>query len=105
MVSGHRVTLTYKLYFDDDDGPAHPCGRLDLPQKPASSPAQVKAKERGFRTALETLLENPQFLPNGGMLGFRLRHVYQVDGGRRARSLPWSARGERRPPCTELFAG
>jgi hypothetical protein len=31
VVSGHRVTLTYNLYFDGDDGrgPA-PCRRLDL---------------------------------------------------------------------------
>jgi len=30
---------------------------------------------------LEALLENPQFLPDGGILGFGLRHVYQVEGG------------------------
>ncbi len=72
MLSGHRVTLTYNLYIDGDNGPARrPGGKLDPPRKPAS-PAQVEAKEHGFRTALEVLLENPQFLPNGGMLGFGL---------------------------------
>ncbi len=81
MVSGHRVTLTYNLYFGDDSGRAlAPAG--DLTSEPVTFPAQVEAKEQGFRTALSALLENPQFLPDGGMLGFGLRHVYQVEGGR-----------------------
>jgi 2-oxoglutarate-Fe(II)-dependent oxygenase superfamily protein len=80
VVSGHRVTLTYNLYFDDDDG----CGRApvgELTSEPVTFPAQVESKEQGFRTALSTLLENAEFLPDGGMLGFGLRHVYQVEGG------------------------
>ncbi len=81
VVSGHRVTLTYNLYFDDDSWRELAPAR-DLTSEPITFPAQVEAKEQGFRTALEALLENPQFLPDGGMLGFGLRHVYQVEGGR-----------------------
>ncbi len=80
VVSGHRVTLTYNLYFDDDSWrELAPAGNLT--SEPVTFPAQVETKEQGFRTALSALLENPEFLPDGGMLGFGLRHVYQVEGG------------------------
>ncbi len=79
-MSDHWVTLMYNLYFDDDSwrelAPAE-----NLTSEPVTFPAQVEAKEQGFRTALEALLENPQFLPDGGMLGFGLWHMYQVEGG------------------------
>jgi 2-oxoglutarate-Fe(II)-dependent oxygenase superfamily protein len=80
VVSGHQVTLTYNLYFDDDDGR----GRAtvgELTSEPVTFPVQVESKEQGFRTALFALLENWQFLPDGGMLGYGLRQVYQVEGG------------------------
>lgn len=32
-----------------------------------------------FRSAFEALLKNPEFLPEGGTLGFGLRHVYQEE--------------------------
>ena len=81
VVSGHRVTLTYNLYFDDDSWrELAPAGNLT--SEPVTFPAQVETKEQGFRTALSALLENPEFLPDGGMLGFGLQHVYQVEGGR-----------------------
>ena len=32
-----------------------------------------------FRSAFEALLKNPESLPEGGTLGFGLRHVYQVE--------------------------
>src|SRR5229473_6435713 len=80
VVSGHRVTLTYNLYFDDDSWRELAPAR-DLTSEPVTFPAQVEAKEQGFRTALGALLENLHFLPTGGMPGFGLRHVYQVEGG------------------------
>jgi 2-oxoglutarate-Fe(II)-dependent oxygenase superfamily protein len=80
VVSGHRVTLTYNLYLDDDDGfGSAPAG--ELTSEPVTLPAQVEAKEQEFRTAFEALLENRQFLPDGGMLGFGLQHIYQVEAG------------------------
>jgi hypothetical protein len=73
VTSGHRVTLTYNLFFDDNE-----CvSTKDLVLEPPSAPQDEN--ERMFRLAFEALLENPEFLPDGGMLGFGLRHVYQVE--------------------------
>ena len=38
VVSGHRVTLTYNLYFDDDDG-LGPAAAGDLTSEPVTFPA------------------------------------------------------------------
>ncbi|KAI0248327.1 hypothetical protein BJV78DRAFT_1237563, partial [Lactifluus subvellereus] len=73
VTSGHRVTLTYNLYFDDNER----ASAKDLVIEPPSAPQDES--ERMFRSASETLLKNPEFLPDGGTLGFGLRHVYQVE--------------------------
>ncbi|KAI0246402.1 hypothetical protein BJV78DRAFT_1255310 [Lactifluus subvellereus] len=73
VTSGHRVTLTYNLYFDDNKRPS----AKDLVLEPPSAPQDEN--ERMFRSAFEALLKNPEFLPDGGTLGFGLRHVYQVE--------------------------
>ncbi|TFY66002.1 hypothetical protein EVG20_g5085 [Dentipellis fragilis] len=56
--SGHRVTITFNLYYadieTDSDAPATP------------------ALEAG------TLLDDPTFLPDGGTLAFGMRHVYPI---------------------------
>ena len=65
VTSGHRVTLTYNLYFDGDDdddgGPVSAkdaaSGRL-IPHKPPN--------QDGFREAFKALLENPEFMAEGG---------------------------------------
>ncbi|KAF8464806.1 hypothetical protein DFH94DRAFT_392508 [Russula ochroleuca] len=67
VTSGHRVTLTYNLYFDD--GPVSAVS-MDL------SPPLVN--ERAFREAFTTLLEDQEFLAEGGTLAFGLRHVYPI---------------------------
>jgi hypothetical protein len=69
---GHCVTLTYNLYFDDNNPSAK-----DLVSELPSAPQEED--ERTFRSAFEALLKNPKFLPDGGTLGFGLRHVYQVE--------------------------
>jgi hypothetical protein len=61
VISGHRVTLTYNLYLDDD------------------GPVSESANEGAFREAFEALLENPEFLADGGTLAFGLRHVYPIE--------------------------
>ncbi|KAI0061742.1 hypothetical protein BV25DRAFT_1805391 [Artomyces pyxidatus] len=66
--SGHRVTLTYNLYFGDVDSPS------SSPAVPLSAPPN----EAIFKAAFERLLADPTFLPNGGTLGFGLRHVYPI---------------------------
>ena len=73
VTSGHRVTLTYNLYFDDDVGPS----AKDLVSEPPSAPQEEN--ERVFRSAFKALLNNPAFLPDGGTLVFGMRHVYQVE--------------------------
>ena len=73
VTSGHRVTLTYNLYFDDDK---HTSAKK-LVSEPSSEPQE--ANKEKFRLAFEALLGHPEFLSEGGTLGFGLRHVYQVE--------------------------
>jgi len=72
VTSGHRITLTYNLYFDiggpvsENDAVSE---RLIPPQPP---------NQEGFREAFNGLLGNPEFMADGGTLGFGLRHVYPI---------------------------
>jgi hypothetical protein len=69
VTSGHRVTLTYNLYYDD----AAKYFMSALPSVPQED------NERGmFCSRFNALLDNLDFLPDGGLLGFGMRHVYQV---------------------------
>jgi hypothetical protein len=67
MISGHRVTLTFNLYFDGDELTS----AKDLYPQPANKGA--------FRETFRGLLENPEFMADGGTLGFGLRHVYPIE--------------------------
>lgn len=67
VTSGYRVTVTYSLYFDDET-------KLDE----VSAPTSLSSGAIDFRNELETLLVNPTFLPDGGLLGFNLEHHYPV---------------------------
>ncbi|KAI0056408.1 hypothetical protein BV25DRAFT_1832295 [Artomyces pyxidatus] len=69
VTEGHRVTVTYNLYFTG----AEPASAPVVPAVPA-----IPANEAAFKSAFEALLENPEFLPRGGTLGFGLRHVYPI---------------------------
>ena len=73
VTSGHRVTLTYNLYFDDG-GPVSEkdavSERLLLPRLP---------NQEGFYQAFKALLDNPEFMAEGGTLAFGLRHVYPIE--------------------------
>ncbi|TFY81050.1 hypothetical protein EWM64_g2967, partial [Hericium alpestre] len=66
--SGHRVTLTYNLYWDD----------IAEPGATVKAPTAVPANEALFRDALAKLLRDPTFLPDGGRFGFGLCHVYPI---------------------------
>ncbi|KAH9947477.1 hypothetical protein B0H21DRAFT_335574 [Amylocystis lapponica] len=66
--SGHRVTVTYNLYFAEEPDP------VGVP--PAHSQTM---NESAFKSELTRLLDDPTFLPNGGCLGFGLRHQYPLD--------------------------
>jgi hypothetical protein len=72
VTSGRRITLTYNLYFGyggpvsaDDSVLEHP----DIPL----------ANKGAFREAFTALLENPEFLTDGGTLAFGMRHVYSIN--------------------------
>ena len=67
--SGQRVTLTYNLYFTNKT-------RNLIPS--ISVPA---AHENAFLGALYALMSDPTVLPDGGHLGFGLRHQYPVEEG------------------------
>ncbi|CAG8955206.1 hypothetical protein HYFRA_00007222 [Hymenoscyphus fraxineus] len=64
VLEGHRITLTYNLYFTS---------RVDatLQAFPATSPQIFPL----FKVA-QAMLQNPNFLPNGGTLGFHCVHAY-----------------------------
>ena len=68
--AGHRVTLTYNLYYGtrvEDAIPFPPGLSAHIP--PHASVVAVQE-------ALRALLNDTVFLPNGGTLGFGLRHQY-----------------------------
>ncbi|KAF8636135.1 hypothetical protein AX17_003767 [Amanita inopinata Kibby_2008] len=67
VTSGYRVTVTYNLYFDESTSV------VDVP---------LSVDALDFRAALETLLDNPKFLPDGGNLGFGLEYQYPLPGPR-----------------------
>jgi hypothetical protein len=74
VASGHCVTLTYNLYFDDDGGPVSEKDAVSehlIPPKPPN--------QDGFREAFKALLENPEFMAEGGTLAFGLRHGYPIE--------------------------
>jgi len=75
VTSGHRITLTYNLYFDD----AEPASKNDAVYASRNLiPPQLPNQEE-FRETFKALLENPQFMADGGTLGFGLRHVYPIE--------------------------
>jgi hypothetical protein len=73
VTSGHRITLTYNLYFDVDGGPVSENDAVSEHLIPPQPPNQ-----EGFREAFKALLGNPEFMADGGTLGFGLRHVYPI---------------------------
>jgi hypothetical protein len=72
VTSGHCVTLTYDLYAEDDDGPIST--KVEQASDSKSIPPPVN--ERTFRDELTTLLENREFLADGGTLAFGLANSY-----------------------------
>ncbi|THU88049.1 hypothetical protein K435DRAFT_762164 [Dendrothele bispora CBS 962.96] len=67
VTSGHRVTLTYNLYLED-----RAFKSTLLPTQPSSNFGNTV-------NDLPALLADDTFLPQGGILGFGLRHQYPVD--------------------------
>jgi len=67
VTSGHRVTVTYNLYLVDPT--------------PSEQIPSIIPNLRGIsnlESTLRDLLKSPEFLPDGGTLGFGLAHLYPV---------------------------
>ncbi|PIL33287.1 hypothetical protein GSI_04737 [Ganoderma sinense ZZ0214-1] len=71
VLSGHRLTLTYNLYYETRRNTPAPGRGLEVFQPPHASAPTVKA-------ALAAVLNVSTFLPRGGTLGFGLRHAYPI---------------------------
>jgi hypothetical protein len=76
IISGHRLTLNYKLYFAS--GGDSPSATM------ISAPGPF---ELSLKTALAEFVNDPKVLPNGGYLGFGLRHQYPVSSEMRVDTL------------------
>ena len=66
VTSGHRITITYNLYFDHPSSP-------NLP-----TPLSSMSAMNNFKDELSTFLIDPEFLPDGGYLGFGLEYAYSL---------------------------
>ncbi|TDL27720.1 hypothetical protein BD410DRAFT_760853 [Rickenella mellea] len=71
VTSGHRVTITYNLYFADE--------REALVLAPAALTPAVDQ----FSVSLKNILANPEFFSKGGLLGFGLKHQYPLSSDKR----------------------
>ena len=77
VTSGHRITLTYNLYFD---GVSRSVSESDAVSNHLIPPELQPPNQEGFREAFKVLLGNPEFMADGGTLAFGLRHVYPIKG-------------------------
>ena len=67
VTSGRRVTVTYNLYL------------VDPVLKPGAPTVTQDFKNvSNLQTTLQGMLKSPEFLPDGGTLGFGLAHLYPV---------------------------
>ncbi|KAI0794380.1 hypothetical protein C8Q74DRAFT_573484 [Fomes fomentarius] len=74
VTSGHRITITYNLYFAMGTPSAYLRARTHAVQ--LAQPRALHAD--GIADALRTLINDPSCLGSGGMLGFGLRHQYPL---------------------------
>ncbi|KAF9525206.1 hypothetical protein CPB83DRAFT_796716 [Crepidotus variabilis] len=79
VTSGYRVTLTYNLYWE-----------ATAKNRPIVSVDAIE-RDGALKESLQLLLKDPEFLPDGGALGFALNHKYPFnpDSTRLQNVLPW----------------
>ena len=84
VTTGRRVTVTYDLYL------------VDPSWKQAGAPAVTRNTEyaSNFQATLQGLLESPEFLPEGGILGFGLANRYPFTFQTNLRKMASRLKGE-----------
>ncbi|KAF9648980.1 hypothetical protein BDM02DRAFT_3269016 [Thelephora ganbajun] len=83
VTSGRRVTITYNLYL------------VDPASRPGVSAITPNLKSTSnLQTTLHGLLKSPEFLPDGGILGFGLAHLYPVTFETELREMANYLKGE-----------
>ena len=80
VTEGHRVSLTYNLYHSDQ---LNPMSAVDVITSP-------------FHNNLKAALAHPDFLPDGGVLGFACQHKYVLDDFETPKSLSSLLKGSDR---------
>lgn len=78
VTSGQRITLTYNLYATPSD---------PIPKMAALAITPDPNGFSSFQNTLRGRLGSPEFLPNGGILGFGLAHLYPVTSGTALKDL------------------
>ena len=83
VTTGRKVTITYNLYLVD-------------PSLEPGAPAVTKNTQiaSNFQTKLRELLERPEFLPDGGKLGFGLARHYPFTFGTDLQEMEICLKGE-----------
>ncbi|PIL34921.1 hypothetical protein GSI_02708 [Ganoderma sinense ZZ0214-1] len=66
VTSGHRVTITYNLFY------------VPAESEPPEELTSISTNEQSFKNALQAALEDQSFLPTGGNLMFGLKHQYPL---------------------------
>ena len=88
VTSGRRVTVTYNLYL------------VDPALKPKASAVTPNAQSvSNLQTTLQRLLKGPEFLPDGGILGFGLAHLYPVTSQTKLQEMSVYLKGEDAHVC------
>lgn len=71
---GYRVTITYNLYIDGDDGATVTHGNAIIDDLENAAQERISL----IKDTICTQLDNAQFYPEGGILAFALYHEYPV---------------------------
>jgi hypothetical protein len=79
VIGGDRITVTYNLYWSKSEE------QMLLDSTPFEDPMTVPMPRSGiqfhttpFQNAIVSLLSDEKFMPNGGLLGFALQHLYPI---------------------------